>query len=369
MEKEINFAKLSYAQQVKAKKELVYSLYPQHKLSAFIEAECPYYYRHKVIASFGFNKQKEIVLGQYQKGTHQISNGDGFLLQNETANNILKSIIKLVRKMKISPYNEDNGSGYLRHVYLRVAYASKKVMVVFVVGKKVLPGCKELVKKLVASHTEIETIILNYNFRQTSVVLGDKYNVVYGEGYLIDELLNCQFRLSPQSFYQVNPQQTQKLYLKALALAQLKKSDIVLDACCGIGTISLLASKHVKQVVGVEINENAIKDAKHNAKINNVKNASFVCCDIADLIYTKNCLFDVVFLDPPRQGCQKTFLKYLIALNAKKIIYISCNPLTQSRDISLLHKGGYKIEEIVAVDMFPNTEHVETIVLMSRVKG
>lgn len=366
MIKNEDLIKLTYQEQVEYKKTFLQAIYPTSKIDAFLQADNPLYYRHKVIATFGYNKRKEIVLGQYIEGTHKISEGDDFLLQNEVANKILKQLLVLVRRMKISPYNEDRGSGYLRHVYIRIAYASKKAMVVLVLGKTFLPGSKELVKNLMAEVPNITTVILNYNPFHTSVVLADKYHTLIGKGYLLDELLGLTFKLSPQSFYQVNPKQTEKLYQKAIELAHLNKNDVVLDACCGIGTIALLVSKYVKRVVGVEINKTAILDAKRNAQINEINNVNFICCDIANLKDKNNTKYDVVFVDPPRQGCQKKFLKYLSDLKAKKIIYISCNPLTQKRDSKVLEKEGYVVKKIVGVDMFPNTIHVECIVMMSR---
>ncbi|MDY2781553.1 MAG: 23S rRNA (uracil(1939)-C(5))-methyltransferase RlmD, partial [Bulleidia sp.] len=224
------------------------------------------------------------------------------------------------------------------------------------------------VKELLEKEPRISSIVLNYNRKDTSLILGDTDKVLYGPGYITDTIHDIEFRISPKSFYQINPVQTEKLYSIAIELANLKKTDNVLDACCGIGTISLCAAKSVNSVTGVEISKDAIKDAIYNAKKNHINNAYFYTDDAGEFIDSLIDKPDVVFLDPPRSGMSKQAIDALIRLKTSRIVYISCNPETQARDVKQLVKEGYRISKIVPVDLFPYTKHVETVVLLQRMK-
>ena len=240
---------------------------------------------------------------------------------------------------------------------------------VIVIGSKELPGSKTFVKELLEKEPRISSIVLNYNRKDTSLILGDTDKVLYGPGYITDTIHDIEFRISPKSFYQINPVQTEKLYSIAIKLANLKKTDNVLDACCGIGTISLCAAKSVNSVTGVEISKDAIKDAIYNAKKNHINNAYFYAGDAGEFIDSLIDKPDVVFLDPPRSGMSKQAIDALVRLKTSRIVYISCNPETQARDVKQLVKEGYHINKIVPVDLFPYTKHVETVCVMSRVEG
>lgn len=341
-------------------------LYPDKKVEMVLGMEDPFHYRHKVYASFRRTKDGHLIAGLYEEGTHRIVPTSDCLIQNETANAIIRDFTEIADGMKLTAYHEDTGFGILRHLYVRVSRSDGSVLLVIVIGSRELPGSKKLVSKLLQIHPEIKTIIVNQNHRKTSMVLGDREKVIYGPGYIFDEISGIRFRISCHSFFQVNPVQTEVLYRTALDLAQLKSSDEVVDLCCGIGTITLLAAETVKHVTGVEVVPQAIKDAKENAKQNGIKNASFICDDIAHYLYKNEINPDVVIADPPRSGLGKTVSEALGRSEVKKIVYVSCNPETQKTDCEILSRYGYEIKRIIPVDMFCFTDHVECVVLMSR---
>jgi 23S rRNA (uracil1939-C5)-methyltransferase len=259
--------------------------------------------------------------------------------------------------------------GFLRHVLVKRGFATNEIMVVLVTGVINFPSKNAFTKELLKIHPEITTIVQNVNNKFTSMILGDREEVLFGNGYIEDVLCGNRFRISPKSFYQINPVQTEVLYGKAIEFAELKGTERVIDAYCGIGTIGLIASKNVKELIGCEVNADAIKDAKINAKINNITNAKFICADAGEfMLRMKEAKekADVVFMDPPRAGSDRKFLSSVIALSPEKIVYISCNPETQQRDLFYLTKNGYKVKKIQPVDMFPYTNHVETVVLLQK---
>jgi 23S rRNA (uracil1939-C5)-methyltransferase len=268
--------------------------------------------------------------------------------------------------MKLTAYHEDTGTGILRHLYLRVSKSEGSVLLVIVIGQKVLPGSKKLLSRLLALHPEIDSVIINQNRRHTSMVLGDRETVIYGPGYIFDSIGGIRFRISSRSFFQVNPTQTEVLYRTALDLADIHETDTVLDLCCGIGTISLLASEKAKHVSGVEIVPSAVRDAIYNAKANNVRNVSFYCEDIAAYLSRCRRRPDIVIADPARNGLREKACHALGKLSPDRIVYVSCNPETQARDCSVLEQYGYEIKRIIPVDMFCFTDHVETVILMSK---
>ena len=296
---------------------------------------------------------------------------DSCLIENANADEIIVSIRGLLKSFHIRPYNEDTGYGLLRHVLIRTGHVTGQIMVVLVLASPILPSKNNFVKALLKLHPEITTVVINVNNRNTSMVLGDKEHVIYGKGYIEDELCGKRFRISPRSFYQVNPVQTEILYGKALEYAGLTGKETVVDAYCGIGTIGLCAAPHAGQVIGVERNPAAVKDAAANARHNKLSNAKFVCADATEWMAAaagEGLHPDVVFLDPPRAGSSRTFLSAVAALAPQRVVYISCNPETLARDVLFLTKRGYRVQRIQPVDMFPFTNHIEAVVLLTRQK-
>ena len=355
-----------YADQLKNKKEYIQSLFPKNNVEPVIGMKEPYHYRHKIYATFSHNRDGVIKCGMYEENTHKVIDTKMCLIQHVKANDILRDMCSLATKMHIESYNEDTGRGVLRHAYIRISHATNDVLLTIVIGSKSLPGSNAFVKEMVRMHPEIKSIVLNHNSDDTSMVLGKKNHVLYGKGFIEDEIMHTRFRISANTFYQVNPVQTEKIYSTAIQMAQLKSTDTVLDMCCGIGTISLIAAKKASFILGVEINEDSIRDAIGNAKRNSIKNAQFIACDSEEFIEQLEDSPNVVFLDPPRNGFTEKFMKQLDHLKSDKIVYISCNPSTQARDIAFLKH--YQIKKIVPVDNFPFTKHVETVVLLSRLK-
>ena len=361
---------MPYEQQLKKKQAQVAKLLkPYCQLEKIIGMEDPFHYRNKVHAVFGHKKDGTVISGIYQEGTHFIVPVDECLIEDQRADAIIRDIRGLLKSFKIKTYNEDTGYGLFRHVLIRTGYHSGQIMVVLVLGSPILPSKNNFVKALRKLHPEITTIVLNVNGQKTSMILGEKETVLYGKGYIEDELCGKTFRISSKSFYQVNPVQTEKLYSKAIELAGLTGKERVIDAYCGIGTIGLIASDKAKEVISVELNSDAVRDAIANAKRNGIKNVRFYNNDAG--VFMRQMAdagesADVVFMDPPRSGSDEKFLSSVLTLHPKKIVYVSCDPTTLARDLKYLTKHGYKARRAIPVDMFPATEHVETVVLLSR---
>ncbi|MDR0963328.1 MAG: 23S rRNA (uracil(1939)-C(5))-methyltransferase RlmD [Clostridium sp.] len=331
--------------------------------------EQPLHYRHKVHAVFAQDRKRYAVSGKYAAKSHEVVPVDTCYLEHRLADAIISSIRDLLASFKIRPYDEDREMGLLRHVLVRIGYETKEVMVVLVLSSPMLPGKKNFVKVLRAKHPEITTLVLNVNDKRTSMVLGAHEEVLFGKGYICDRLLGKVFRISPKSFYQVNPIQAQVLYEKALDGAHIRKDDIVLDAYCGTGTISILASDRCAHVIGVEKNPDAIRDAKVNARENDAKNTHFYVKDAGDFcmeLAASKEKVDVVILDPPRKGAGSVFIESLCRLKPRSIVYISCQPLSLAQDLKLLTQGGYRARLGSAVDMFPYTKEVECVVWLER---
>lgn len=338
-----------------------------HKVKPIIGADCPTHYRNKVQVHFEKGHDGNIYMGNYVESTHQVVDVEDCMIASTTANRIFQTIKQLIKKFKISIFDEDTMHGFLRHVLIRTSH-EEEVMVVLVTGTPRFYKQKEFLSALIKKHPEITTIVQNINNRHTSMILGQKNNVLYGKGWIVDELCGYQFRLSSHSFYQINHAQTEKLYKTAIAFAQLTGKEKVLDAYCGIGTIGMILSSYAKEVEGVEINAHAIQDAIKNAKLNKVTNIQFTCEDASSFMRKKakeKKEYDVVIVDPPRSGLDKAFIEALKKLKPKRIVYISCNPVTQKRDLQLL-KQFYVVKDIQPVDMFPYTNHVETVVKLSQ---
>ncbi len=339
------------------------------KVDKIIGMENPYNYRNKVQAAFGRTKSGKIISGVYQSGSHRIVMVDSCMTEDKIADEIIVDIRNMLPKFKIWTYDEDKGTGFLRHVLVKRGFSSGEVMVVLVGASGYFPMKKKFTAALLEKHPEITTVILNINPKDTNLVLGDREEVLYGDGYIEDTLCGCIFRISAKSFYQINPVQTEKLYGKAMELAQLDENTTVLDAYCGIGTIGLVAAKTAGKVIGVELNPDAVKDAVSNAKRNGAKNARFYCADAGDFmqeLVQNGEHFDVVFMDPPRSGSSKKFIESLTVCAPEKVVYISCNPETLARDLQLITKKGYNVKKICPVDMFPHTNHIECVVLLER---
>lgn len=335
--------------------------------------ETPYHYRNKVSAAFALARNQQIISGVYQDSTHRIVPVDHCLIEDPKADEIICSIRRLMKSFKLLPYDEVTQKGFLRHVLIKRGFATNQIMVVLVTSTPVFPAKKRFTEALLKLHPEITTILMNLNDRYTSMVLGEQEKVLYGPGKIQDILCGCRFQISAKSFYQINPAQTEALYLKAMEYAGLTGSETVIDAYCGIGTIGLVAAKRgAKKVVGVELNRDAVKDAIENAKLNKLSNAWFCAGDAGEFMLEMSLEkepADVVFMDPPRAGSDRTFLSSLIALSPQKVVYISCNPETQQRDLRYLtSKGPYRVTRIQPVDMFPHTNHVETVVQLVRKK-
>ena len=340
---------------------------PYCKPEPIIGMEQPVHYRNKVHAVFGEDRRHNPISGIYEEKSHRIVPVDSCLIENQKADEIIVSIRGLLKSFKIKPYNEDTGYGLLRHVLIRTGHVTGQIMVVLVLSSPIMPSKNNFVKALLKLHPEITTVVLNVNDRNTSMVLGDKEQVIYGKGYIEDVLCGKTFRISPKSFYQVNPVQTEKLYGKALEYAGLTGKETVLDAYCGTGTIGMIASDKAAKVIGVELNPDAVRDARNNAKGNQIKNIQFYQNDAGKFLLEmaeQNTKLDVLLMDPPRSGSSEEFLNAVAQIKPEKVVYISCNPDTLVRDLKYLTKKGYRVVKGVALDLFPFTEHVETCVLI-----
>lgn len=365
---------MTYEKQLAEKQRYVEQLFGGFcKPEPIIGMENPWHYRHKVHAVFKRKPNGEIISGVYEAGSHWVLPVDTCLIENEKADEIIRTIRKLLKSFKITVHNEDTGYGLLRHVLIRMGCNSGQIMVVLVTAAPLFPSRKNFARELIRLHPEITTIVQNINEKKTSMVLGERDIVIYGKGYIEDTLCGKRFRISPQSFYQVNPVQTELLYNKAMEFADLTGKETVLDAYCGTGTIGIIASDRAKRVIGVELNKDAVRDAITNAGMNQVKNVSFYNQDAGKFMQklaAQHTSIDVVLMDPPRSGSNEAFLSSVMQLAPQRIVYISCGPESLKRDLTYLTKKGmYRVERLVGCDMFPWTEHVEVVCLLSKLKS
>ena len=333
--------------------------------------ENPYHYRNKVQAAFALDRHSNIISGVYQSSSHKIVPVTVCMTEDEKADEIIGTIRRLLKNFKLRPYNEDTGRGFLRHVLVKRGFKSGQIMVVLVTGTRDFPKKKDFVATLLKIHPEITTVVQNVNNQKTSMVLGNRSEVLFGDGYITEQLGDFSFRISPKAFYQINPIQTEVLYNTTLEFAGLTGKETVIDAYCGTGTIGIFASPKAKKVVGVELNPDAVKDARVNAKLNSAENTEFYNADAGEFLAdaaSSNEKYDVVIMDPPRSGSTVKFLKSVVKLAPKTVVYVSCNPETLARDLMFLVRNGYKVKKIQPVDMFPHTNHVETVVLLSHKK-
>jgi len=367
-----DFQGIDYKKQLETKEATVKKLLKDFvKVSPIVGMENPYHYRHKVHAVFDCIGRGQVVAGVYKKNSHDVVDIESCQIEDQEADVIIREIKGLLKSFKIKTYDEDTGYGLLRHVLVRKGYHTGEIMVVLVLASPILPSKNNFVKALRKNHPNISTVVINVNDKKTSMVLGERNIVVYGKGFIEDKLCGCTFRISPNSFYQVNPEQTEFLYEKAIACAALSGKEKVIDAYCGTGTIGIIASKHAKEVLGVELNKDAIKDAIINAKRNEIKNIRFINDDAGKFMVSlaeKKEKVDVVIMDPPRSGSDEAFLSSVVKLAPKRVVYVSCGPDTLARDLKYLTKNGYKVTEATPYDMFPMTSHTEVVVGLIREK-
>ncbi|MBP3867201.1 MAG: 23S rRNA (uracil(1939)-C(5))-methyltransferase RlmD, partial [Eggerthellaceae bacterium] len=335
----------------------------------------PFHYRNKVTSPFapgkrGPNGGREILTGMYAAGTHRIVQTDGCLIENEQAQAIVKAIRSIMKKHRIEPYDENRGTGFMRHVVVRVGHESGEVLVTLVTNDDAFPNSKSFCRELVKRCPFITTIVQNVNTRQTNVILGQQERRLYGPGFILDTLCGLSFRISSKSFYQVNAVQTTVLYDTAVDFAGLDGTQSVVDAYCGTGTIGLVAAKRgAREVIGVDSVESAIRDARENARHNGVENARFVAADATAFMRDMAAAgegTDVVLMDPPRAGSTEDFCEAVAQLAPARVVYISCNPETQVRDVRWLESRGYRLTVVQPVDMFPHTDHIEAVAVLQR---
>ena len=324
--------------------------------------ENPFHYRNKAQYPFGTNKEGEPVIGVFASRTHEVIPMEKCLIQNPQSEEIAKFILQFIKENKISIYDEKTGKGLFRHIVIKVGIKTNQIMCVLVINGKIIPQESKLIQELTAKFSNIKTIIKNINMKNTNVILGQENINIYGDGHIEDILGEYTFKISPLSFYQVNPVQAEKLYNLGVEMAQISKEDTVFDLYCGIGTISLFMAKYAKKVYGIEIVKEAVEAAKENAKINGVTNTEFFAGDVEivlDELINKQCVkADIVMFDPPRKGLDKNSINNILKIKPKKIVYISCNPATLIRDLAEFEEK-YEIKTIIPVDMFPFTSNVE----------
>lgn len=399
---------MPYGRQLERKQEYIARLYSREisqgcVLEPILGMDDPWGFRNKIVSPFAMAKGKQgadrtrkrgerskddrrqgarrqpdaILHGMYARGSHRIIPLDYCPVEHESGRRVVKAVAQIMARYGVPAYDEDAGTGFVRHVLVRVGHSSGEVLVVLVTNGREFTGSKNFAKELVKRCPEITTIVQNVNTRQTNVILGEEDRVLYGPGFILDTLCGLSFRISPSSFYQVNAMQTEALYLTAIDWALEGSGEgrpvrSIMDAYCGTGTIGLVAASRSKdaRVVGVDKVEAAIRDARQNAAHNGIKNAEFVAADAGAFLRQRAAQgdrFDVLLMDPPRAGSSEEFLRAVAESGVGRVAYISCNPETQARDARILQDLGYRAKRIRAVDMFPHTDHVENIVLFERI--
>lgn len=367
-----NLRHIKYQETLKLKQNVVQSLVDKTlknkiRVKETIGMENPYYYRNKVQYPVGIDKNGKPQIGVFANRSHEIIPIEKCFIQNEKSEEIAKYIFELWNENNYTIYNEETRKGLLRHIVIKTGIKTNQYMCILVVNGQGFDNEKEFVSKIANKYKEIRAIIVNSNMKNTNVILGLENRTIFGKGYIEDKLGEYIFKISPLSFYQVNPIQAEKLYNLGIRKANITKNDVVFDLYCGIGTISLFMSKYAKKVYGIEIVEEAIKAAKENAKINNVDNVEFIAGDVekalSSIIYDRKIIPDIVMVDPPRRGLDNTSVNNILKIRSKRLVYISCNPATLVRDLAKLEEV-YDVEEIIPVDMFPFTSHVECVSLL-----
>ena len=326
--------------------------------------EEPYFYRNKAQYPVGIDKNNNPVIGVFANRTHEIIPIEECFIQNKQSQKLAKFVLDFIKENNISVYDEKTGKGLVRHIVTKVGIRTNEIMLIIVINGQSIPKEKELIKDVLEKFPNVKTIVKNINRKNTNVIMGDKNINLYGNGFIEDILGDYRFKISPLSFYQVNPIQAKKLYNIAVKGAEISKDDVVFDLYCGIGTISLFMAKYAKKVYGIEIVEDAIKDAKENSKLNNIKNSEFIAGDVEivldDLINKKKIIPDIIMVDPPRKGLDNKSINNILKISPKKVVYVSCNPATLVRDLKSLEEK-YEIKTIKPVDMFPFSKHIECV--------
>lgn len=369
-----NLLHISYAEQLRFKTEKVKNIMNKtvgkEEITVLntIGMDNPKHYRNKSVLPVQ-KTNGEVKMGYYKPRTHDVINSNNCSIQYDEHNFLTRKIRKIIEELNLSIYDEKSHKGAIRHIMIRTNSTKSEIMI-GIIAKEKFAKINEFVREIVSLDSRIKSVVLNINSKKTNVIFGEETELLYGQDFITDVMDGIKFNISLRSFYQVNPIQTKVLYGKAIELAGLGAEDTIIDAYCGIGTISLFAAKKVKKVYGIEIVDQAILNAKENAKINNINNVEFLLGKSEDVIknlISKGETIDAVIVDPPRKGCEASFLEDIAKMNIPKIVYVSCNPATLARDIALLKTLGYKAEEVQPVDMFPGTYHVECVVLMSKV--
>lgn len=367
---------IEYKETLKMKQNAVQSLVNKTlkntiQVQETLGMENPLYYRNKAQYPVGIDKNGNATIGVFANRTHEIIPIETCLIQNKTSQELAKFIINFINENKISIYNEHKQKGLIRHIVTKVGIRTGEVMCILVINGKNIPKEKELVHTIINNFPQVKTIVKNINMKNTNVILGNENINLYGDGYITDVLGEYTFKISPHSFYQVNPIQAEKLYKIGVEAANITNNDVVFDLYCGIGTISLFMAQYAKKVYGIEIVEEAIRDAKENAKLNNIKNAEFIAGDvekILDKLINKDKIIpDIVMIDPPRKGMDAQSVENILKIEPKKLVYISCNPATLIRDLQKLEEK-YEIKMIKPVDMFPFSKHIECIAVLELLK-
>ena len=359
---------LSYRDQLALKQARVAKLLkPFGHVEPIRGMDQPFHYRNKVHAVFTADRRGRLIAGVYREGTHHVIPVEHCLIEDERADRVIATVLELARSFGYAPYDEDRRTGFLRHALVRTG--KREIMLTLVCAKAEFPSKNAFLKALLQAEPELTTVVQNVNNRNTSMVLGTREITLFGKGYIEDTLCGLQFRISSQSFYQVNSTQTEVLYTLIGDMAGLTGTGTVLDAYCGVGTIGLTLASRAERLIGVELNPQAVRDAQGNARRNRIANASFYCDDAGR--FMRRCAGEgipihTVVMDPPRSGSDGAFLGAVLMLQPKRLVYVSCDPTTLARDLEVLCKGGYVMRRAVPVDMFPMTEHVECVVLLTR---
>lgn len=369
---------ISYEAELKFKHQRVYDAITRiggidgSLVGEIIPSENTTAYRNKAQLPFSYDQDGNITVGFFAQRSHRVIPVEGCLLHSKAFNPIIDRFINFANKYKLTPYDEKSHSGLLRHLYMRHAMGTDEIMVCIVINGNKIPHEDELCEKLIAIESRIKTIVINKNCDKTNVITGKECRTIFGNGYITDKLCGLYFRISPLSFYQVNRSQAEKLYTIAKDFAELKPNETLIDLYCGTGTIGLTMANHVKKLYGVEIIPQAIEDAKINAKINAIKNAEFFCGDAslaAEKLAKQDIKADCIIIDPPRKGCDSALISTITEkFSPSRVVYVSCDPATLSRDLKIFNESGYSVKKIIPVDLFPRTGHVETVCLLTKVQ-